>query len=88
MVEVYVDEHAFKHGISYVEIVHAWNNLVAIRHRGSPCEGEIIAIGLSLTGDAIELVTSMKQQGVLIYHAMKPPTEKALRELGYVRRKR
>lgn len=88
MVEVYVDEHAFKRGVTYDEIVHAWNNLAAMRHRSSPREGEIVAIGFSATGDAIELVASMKRHGILIYHAIKPPTEKALRELGYVRRKR
>lgn len=87
MVEVYVDEHAFKRGVTYDEIVHAWNNLAAMRHRSSPHKGEIIAVGFSAAGDAIELVALMKQQGVLIYHAMKPPTEKVLKELRLVRRR-
>lgn len=86
--DVYVDVHAFKHGVTCDEIQQAWNEIVAIRHRNSPHEGEIVAIGLSRKGEAIELVAATKSYGVLIYHAIKPPTEKVLRELRHVRRNR
>lgn len=88
MDNVFIDAHAFKHGVTSGEIQQAWNNVVAIRHRNAPNEEIIVAIGLSLKGEAIELVASMKQQSVLVYHAMKPPTEKILKELGLARRKR
>ena len=97
MDDVQIDVHAFKHGVTSDEILQAWNSIVAMRLRTAPCEETIVAIGLSAKGEAIdlradlysiELVASLKWQGVLVYHAMKPPTEKVLKELGLVRRKR
>ncbi|WP_302798738.1 hypothetical protein [Senegalimassilia anaerobia] len=88
MDDVQIDAHAFKHGVTSDEILQVWNSIVAMRLRTAPCEETIVAIGLSAKGEAIELVASLKWQGVLVYHAMKPPTEKVLKELGLVRRKR
>lgn len=88
MDDVQIDVHTFKHGVTSDEILQAWNSIVAMRLRTAPCEETIVAIGLSAKGEAIELVASLKWQGVLVYHAMKPPTEKVLKELGLVRRKR
>ena len=76
MDDVQIDVHAFKHGVTSDEILQAWNSIVAMRLRTAPCEETIVAIGLSAQGEAI------------VYHAMKPPTEKVLKELGLVRRKR
>ena len=87
MDDVQIAVHAFKHGVTSDEILQAWNSIVAMRLRAAPCEETIVAIGLSAKGEAIELVALLKWQGVLVY-AMKPPTEKVLKELGLVRRKR
>lgn len=88
MDDVQIAVHAFKHGVTSDEILQAWSSIVAIRLRTAPCEETIVAIGLSAKGEAVELIASLKWQGVLVYHAMKPPTEKVLKELGLVRRKR
>lgn len=38
MREVFIHEHALKHGVSQEEILDAWNNFVAMRHREMPKE--------------------------------------------------
>lgn len=87
MVEVYVEPHAFKHGISESDIRFAWGNYVARQYRGAPNEGQIVAIGLGRTGRAIEMVAIEREFGILIYHAFSPPTHSALKELGLLRRR-
>ncbi len=79
---VVVDEHAFKHGLDEEEIRFAWDHFVRLVHRGSPDEGQILAVGWGFTGRLIQLVAVERPFGVLIYHAMTPPTHNALRELG------
>lgn len=86
MGEVVVDEHAFKHGLEEEDIRYAWEHFVRLQHRGSPNEGQAVAIGCDQKGRLIQMVAVEKSFGVLIYHAMTPPTASALFELGLARR--
>ena len=81
MIEIVVHEHALKHDLSSREIEYAWRNFVVQQHRASPDEDKILAIGFDQMHRPIQMVAR-----VLIYHAMTPPSEKVLRELGMVRR--
>jgi hypothetical protein len=50
-------------------------------------DGEYIAIGIDEHGRVLELIAKRSRNGnLLIYHAMTPPTKKALTELGFIRR--
>lgn len=86
MDETFINEHAFKHGVSAESIASAWENFVAKRYRGAPNEGEVVAVGYDGHGRFIQMIAVEKPYGTLIIHAMTPPTEKALRELGMLRR--
>ena len=86
MDQVFVDEHAYKHGLSEDEIRYAWQHFVRLVHRGAPNEGQVLAVGHDPTGRLVQLVAIERPFGVLIYHAMTPPTRNALHELGLGRR--
>lgn len=82
MNELYIDQHAFKHGISAEDIEYAWEHFVARRHRSSPNEHQIVAVGYDARGRFIQMVASEHSCGTVIYHAMEPPTKNVLIELG------
>ena len=84
--DVYVDEHAYKHGLTEEQILYAWENFIKKLYRGAPNEGEIVCVGYDKNGVMMQLVAVEKSSGVLIYHAMTPPTQNALRELGLLKR--
>ena len=84
--ELYVDEHAFKHGLSEGQILYAWGNFIKKMYRGKPNEGEIVCVGYDQKGKMIQMVGVEKGFGVLIFHAMAPPTKNALKELGLLKR--
>ena len=86
MIEIVVHEHAFKHDWGSEEIEYAWRNFVVQQHRASPNEDKILAIGFDQMHRPIQMVARDQGDRVLIYHAMTPPSEKVLRELGMVRR--
>lgn len=86
MEEVEISSHAFKHGLSKEDILYAWDNYAVRCYRGAPHEGEILAIGYDTKGRAVQLVGVERSCGVLIYHAMTPPTRNAMRELRLERR--
>ena len=46
MDEVFIAEHALKHGVSPQDIEHAWVNFVRKQYRGSLNDGEIVVIGI------------------------------------------
>ncbi len=79
--DVVVAEHALKHGLSPDDIEFAWVNYCARRYRGAPDEGEIVAVGYDRAGRMIEIVAAMRPFGTVIFHAMRPPTGKVLKEL-------
>ena len=84
--DVYVDEHAYKHGLTEEQILYAWENFIKKLYRGAPNEGEIVCVGYDKNGVMMQLVAVEKSFGVLIYHAMTPPTQNALKELGLLKR--
>ena len=86
MFEVVVHPHALKHGISESDILHAWENFIAKQQRTAPREDEIVAIGATADGMLIQLVVKDLGNVLLIFHAMVPPSEKVMRELGLKRR--
>jgi hypothetical protein len=84
--DVLVDYHALKHGLTEDEILFAWENFVRKQHRSTPNSDQIAAVGCDRSGKLIQMVAIEKQFGILIYHAMAPPTAKVLIELGLIRR--
>ena len=82
MDEPVIEEHAFKHGLTEEEIRYAWSHFLRKRYRGAPNEGEIVAIGFDCKGRLIQMVAMEKHCGILIYHAMTPPTRRVLLELS------
>lgn len=86
MIEIVVHEHALKHDLGSEEIEYVWRNFVVQQHRASPNEDKILAIGFDQMHRPVQMVARDQGDRVLIYHAMTPPSEKVLRELGMVRR--
>lgn len=69
--------------LSEEEVLAAWSNRFALAMRLDRRPGECIAIGVDGGGRMVEMVACRSFDGEwLIYHAMTPPTRKALRELG------
>ena len=87
MIEIAVHPHALKHGLIKEEIEFAWNNFIRQRHRQTPHSDQVIAVGATRAGLVVEMVAVEMSEELLIYHAVTPPTESILRELGLARRK-
>ena len=81
----FVAEHALKHGLTEREVLFAWNNCIKMQQRPAPQEEYVAAIGCTRKGALVQLVAIIVEDGCLIIHAMAPPTEKVLRELGMAR---
>ena len=88
MLRVIVHPHALKHGLTEKDIRHAWKHFVRRRHRESPRNDQIVAIGHDGEGRAIQMLAVAKPFGVLLYHALTPPTNNVLAELGMSRRRK
>ena len=69
--------------LSEDDVREAWNGYVRMVRRG---DDQTVAVGFDAKGRAVEMVAKESVGDYLIYHAMTPPTEKALSELGLVRR--
>ena len=67
--------------LSEDDVVAAWNAYVRMTRRE---ENQAIAIGFDDKGRALEMVAKEANGDYLVYHAMTPPTAKALRELGMI----
>lgn len=88
MLEVFVHPHALAHGLSEEEILAAWSNFVRSQQRTSPKEDECVRVGYGVeTPTAIQMIGVTKQFGVLIIHAMTPPQDSVLDELGIPRKR-
>ena len=85
--EVFINEHAFKHGVSQRDIEYVWENFQKNQHSGAPHEGEIVVIGSDTRGRPMRVVAAQRHNGTVIYHAMRPPTRNDLMELGLKRRR-
>lgn len=86
MVEVVVHGHALKHGLTSEEIEFAWRGFIRKRHRCTPHSDQVVAVGVTREGVVVEMVAVEKEDALLIYHALTPPTKSVLRELGLARR--
>lgn len=82
---VIVAEHALKHGLSESEILHAWENYVRMQQRPAPDEEYVAAVGCTQSGDMVQMMAVIVEDGYLVIHAMTPPTTKVLKELGMAR---
>ena len=80
--EIIISEHAYKHGLDEESILYAWENFIRLQHRGAPNEGQILLVGSDKKGRLLQIVAVEREFGVLIYHAMTPPTNNALKEPG------
>jgi len=70
------------------DVRSAWRNaLIVIERSGQDLPDTIlVAIGADENNRLIEMVGSVKEDGVvLIYHAMTPPSKKTLEEVGIER---
>lgn len=81
MIRIRVHDHALKHGCTREDIHHAWDNRIASGHRESPFEDQVVAIGSDKKGRHIQMVAVNDWEGILIFHAMSPPTRKVIHEL-------
>ena len=86
MENVYVHPHALKHGLTEEEILYAWDNYISKRRRHIPNTDQIIAVGFDRAGHFVQMVGITKKDGVMVYHAMTPPTARFLAETGLVRK--
>ena len=73
--------------ISEEDVLDAWENCICAVPRLDRAPSEYIALGVDAKGRLIEMISVRSQDGDwLVYHAMTPPTKKALAELGFGRR--
>ena len=49
--EVLVDLHALKHGLTEEEILYAWKNYVRKQHRRAPKEDRVVVVALGFCSD-------------------------------------
>lgn len=81
---IIVEPHALKHGLSVSEIRYAWATIMASRLRGDDSEPpRWIAIGWLPDGRLAQMVAIEDNKGDWrIFHAMTPPTKSFCKELG------
>ena len=80
MLEIFINEHALKHGLTKKSIQCAWNNFIKKRPRGTDFE---VRIGFDQCGKEIGMVGAALEDGdVLIIHAKTPPIASIKKELG------
>ena len=71
------------------DVLAAWANCLRSSHRSLGTLEDHVALGLDGKGRAIEMIAVLQpDDSWLIYHAMTPPTQKVLRELGLIDRRR
>lgn len=83
MVNLTIHEHAYKHSLSYEEIVSAFMNQTVYKRQGNECESRYLSIGFAFNGKQVELVYI--EEGIydfLIIHAMSPATKKTINILN------
>ena len=69
--------------LSEDDVREAWNGYVRMTRREND---QVITVGFDMKGRAVEMVAKESSGDYLIYHAMTPPTDSALLELGLARR--
>ena len=88
MDQIFIHPHAMVHGLTENELRDAWESGGPRMPRSSPHEDEVVAIGWTRDGRAIQMVGVVKDFGVLIIHGMEPPTERIMKELGIKKERR
>ena len=69
--------------LSEDDVREAWDNYVCMARRDND---QVLTLGFDAKSRAVEMVAKESSGDFLIYHAMTPPTRKAMIELGLVRR--
>ena len=88
MDEVVVNDHALKHGLTREVVRDAWNHPVAWRLRVLPEGDRIVCVGCTQSGSLVQMVAVIHPAAVVIIHALSPPIERILQELGVKERHR
>ena len=89
MRDIYIHPHALARCIPEDEILAAWSNFVRSQQRLSPREEQCLRAGCGKTVPTpIQMVGVAKPFGTLVIHAMTPPQDSVLDELGMPRRQR
>lgn len=72
MIEVHPRVAARHPDLTDADVVAAWENAVAMRHRNFDPPAHIAAAGLDTKGRMIEMVgVELEDGGMLVYHAMR-----------------
>ena len=80
-----VAEHALTHGLTEDEVRYAWEHALRKQHRPAPDEDYAAAVGTTRTGKLVQMVGVLTKDGYLVIHALEPPTNNVLKELGLAR---
>ena len=71
--------------ISESDVIYAWENTVRYVQRRRQGTDPFVAVGPDKQGRMIEMVgTCLSNGDWLIYHAMRPPSNNTLKELGLI----
>lgn len=69
--------------ISEEDVLHAWEKCLRSMPRLAKNPSEYVAVGIDGKGRVLELIVLRNDNGSwLIYHALTPPTDNVLREMG------
>ena len=65
------------------DIISAWEGTIRWTVRTKSAFDETVAVGIASSGKMLEMVSVFRNDGTwLIYHAMCPPTDGTLKEVG------
>lgn len=69
------------------DVLSAWANATAVRHRLDDAGDRLVVLGADSNGRLVEMVANQLPSGIwVIFHAMTPPSRNTLIELNMVRR--
>ena len=77
---VEIHDHALKHGLSSSSIIEALESPRVIQHRNAPREGEVLILGFTHELLPVQMIGVERPLGLLVIHAMAPPTPGFLKE--------
>jgi len=68
------------------DVLSAWKNAINVVRRDTSEKDFLVTVGADMKGRLLEMVATEEEDGTLrIFHAMTPPSETTLRELGIIR---
>ena len=72
--------------IEDTDVFSAWKNTINVVLRETSEKDFLIAVGSDMKGRLLEMVATEEDDGTKhIFHAMTPPSEKTLRETGFIK---